>query len=585
MFRIAGVALLWLLASQALTCAAQQQNEGLQTQQAQPPASSSCSIPEAAPPDTAHQLYFGKIPAVLKPGDRIEVTVSPDVSQGAISAICFDGIPIPAAKAGSQFTVSIPPNPADPKNAWPAGSHHLSVSIAGRVLSETVEPAPKLTSVSAIEMHAGDKVMRVAFRGEGFDAETPGHNVIRMSGPGGAAINENICWTDADCNAKNSTVRGLMASAGEIIVTGLDPGDERDREFQICVSDRCSAFIRDQGTRFLWFVPAAALFLTLLISGVVVLLASQIRPVVIGAERYLLSTLFIDKETNTYSLSKLQFYLWTFVGVFGYFALTISRNVYQHFGGLPPIPSGLPGIVGIAAGTAIGSQVVTAINGPKGAGQPNPALSDFVTTGEVVAAERVQFFVWTVVGALSFFAIVWVADPRAMTDLPEVPWSLLSISGLSAFGYLGGKLARSAGPVIAEIVASTGPDPATPAPVQGTTPPTYGILEVRGRTLSRDATLRIIGADETPPGPDLDISFNLLAPDPKDKVKRPRIIETDPEAKDPTIAKRLLLVIDILDSRYKQIFVARSEHTLSIANPDSQKAMLKFKVPESQKPS
>lgn len=27
--------------------------------------------------------------------------------------------------------------------------------------------------------------------------------------------------------------------------------------------------------------------------------------------------LFIDKETNTYSLSKLQFYMWTFVAVFG----------------------------------------------------------------------------------------------------------------------------------------------------------------------------------------------------------------------------------------------------------------------------
>ena len=33
------------------------------------------------------------------------------------------------------------------------------------------------------------------------------------------------------------------------------------------------------------------------------------------------------------------------------------------------------------------------------------------------------------------------------------------------------------------------------------------------------------------------------------------------------------------------VFAEKSAHTLSVINPDSQKAMLKFTVPESQKPS
>jgi len=144
-------------------------------------------------------------------------------------------------------------------------------------------------------------------------------------------------------------------------------------------------------------------------------------------------------------LSKLQFYLWTIVAVFGYAYLAISKNWFQDSFVLPAVPSGLPGIVGIAAGTAVGAQV-TNINGPKGAGQLKPSLSDFVTSGDVVAAERVQFFVWTIIGALGFLMVVIRLDPRVLRDLPDVPSSILAISGLSAFGYLGGKLARDPRP-------------------------------------------------------------------------------------------------------------------------------------------
>lgn len=703
----------------------QQPDNQQQAKQQQANEQQANPCPPSGQSDTDHQLGFGKIPPVLLANTDIEVTVTPRLNPSELTALCFDSVPLPVPRPDTEFNkLTIPPNPAAPQQPWPRGDHFLYAVVAKKVIKKAVQPVPTLNTVRALEMRPADNTFRVQFLGDGFDQGTPTNNTIRMELAGGVTVDQDVCWTDADCNAKNSKVRANVISPKEIVASGLDASDERQNRFQVCVSSLCTDPVPDDSTTYLWLVPAVSLFGCLILALVVVILAWQMRPVVIEGEKYLLSSLFLDKETNTYSLSKLQFYVWTFVAIFGYITLVISRNWFQHFHGLPPIPSGLPGIVAIAAGSAVGSQVVTNVNGPKGAGQPTPSLSDFVTTGEVVAAERVQFLVWTLIGAFSFFAIVWVADPRNMTELPEVPWSLLSISGLSALGYLGGKLARDAGPVIIEINAKKGPDPTpaqlatgsaapsgggtagatTPSPAitdarnklaeartaigqittsadvqrvldaahkacdaadkavnaavsgqaaqaktsaddattsataaatatqplkagtpdgdnaikaasaaqkaaqaaqaaagavappgSGTAPAnqtvpaaatTFGLLDIRGRTLSRDATFRI-SQKADPGGDDLDIAFDTLQPDPNDqnKVKKPRILELDPDAKDPTVGKRLLLVVSIADPKYASLFDEKSAHTLTITNPDSQKAMLKFSIPESQKPS
>jgi hypothetical protein len=423
------------------------------------------------------------------------------------------------------------------------------------------------------------------------------------------------------------------------------------------------------------------------------LLARLFKPTDIGAQAYVVRTLFLDKETNTYSLSKFQFYVWTLVAVYGYAYLTIAKNFFQEFPGLPALPAGLPGIVAIAAGTSVGAQVVTKINGPKGAGNIQPSLADFVTTGDSVAAERVQFFVWTLVGAFGFAVAIANLDPRVVKDLPEVPWSLISISGISAFGYLGGKLARNAGPVITEVVLTSGPDPditaasgksvidkataelgtakanlaavvasatanpsiaaakatadagdaaikaagaqqweevrksverahasaleasrtlgaiapAAPAgekaeaqkaadaamaadkaiqPLAATFGP-FGVVELRGRTLSADGTFKISKGENSDPQTDVELSFDKLQPDPNsDKgIKRPRVIETDDTAKDDNnMAKRLRLVLspDVFRAS-ADVFALKSKHVIIVTNPDSQKVIFPFTVPETQK--
>jgi hypothetical protein len=137
--------------------------------------------------------------------------------------------------------------------------------------------------------------------------------------------------------------------------------------------------------------------------------------------------------------------------LFAYSYLFISQVYVQHTGTWPDIPSNLPGIILVAAGTAVGAQIVTSSRGSKGAGDEEPSLADFITSGGVVAPDRFQMFVWTILGVGAFAYSVLQKSPGLITELPTVPNNLLVMMGISSAGYLGGKMARKAGPVINQI--------------------------------------------------------------------------------------------------------------------------------------
>jgi hypothetical protein len=65
-------------------------------------------------------------------------------------------------------------------------------------------------------------------------------------------------------------------------------------------------------------------------------------------------------------------------------------------------------------------------------------------------------------------------------------------------------------------------------------PAALGLVETRGRTLSRDATFEVSKGIEAGPD-DLKITFDMLEPD-SDKVRKPRVVEADTDAKDPVVA-------------------------------------------------
>lgn len=670
------------------------------------------------------------VPREPKIGEKIQATVPQKF--GDSYTVCLDD----TALDKSMVTRSSPDDrtlefmmPGNPISAPVTGQHRVLVIADGNAYRASIGTPPELQRVTSAL--APDQTFVVELQGRNFDYANKSFNTVQLNG------NEilDICWLDTSplsgqgaSGCDRSTVPGYVTPSRDAIhLARLDPIKERSASFQVFINGSGSGTHTDShatNLRLLAIVAAAAV--TIIVLGIVVgLVWKYLRPTVIEGDSYVVRALLLDKETNTYSLSKLQFYLWTIVAVFGYAYLAISKNWFQSSFILPPVPSGLPGIVGIAAGTAVGAQVVTNINGPKGSGQLKPSLADFVTTGDVVAAERVQFFVWTVIGALGFLMVVLRLDPRVLKELPDVPSSILAISGLSAFGYLGGKLARDPGPVVTEAMVSTGPDPDATAttgkalasqsaatnpqtstgitaakaqiaiakqnlqaiaasaaiqavlaaanrscdaaataiqaaesvgefatvsaqvqkwvtdsdtaareaaaaltslpqntakidsdnanaaasaaqkaaaaaqsvavvlkssPATSTTAATIatsvsnlGRIELRGRMLSRDANFRVSsGEDDTTN--QLNVSFDLLQPSPNDDQhqKKPRVVERDLDSTDPNMAKRLLLIINLVDN-LRPVFAAASKHTITVINPDSQKAVFKFQVPESQK--
>lgn len=268
-----------------------------------------------------------------------------------------------------------------------------------------------------------------------------------------------------------------------------------------------------------------------------------------GSKTYLLQALFLDVQTNSYSLSKCQFYAWTAAAVFGYLFLAVSKSVVQGSATFPDIPSGLPGILLASVGTAVLSTGIASAKGDKGAGEPQPSLSDFITTGGLVAADRLQFAVWTIIGIATFLGIIFQSDPSNINDLPSIPSGFMQLMGISAAGYLAGKLARQAGPTLTGI-----------APYSGT--PTGITFQLTGSALSKAASFSI---DDKPIFADQIIG--------RDGKAAPEIVAQDPTISDSSFAR--VLRFSVLNPP-KEWFGGPRKFT--ITNPDAQRAVINYQI-------
>lgn len=266
----------------------------------------------------------------------------------------------------------------------------------------------------------------------------------------------------------------------------------------------------------------------------------------VDGSTYFLKALFLDKATNTYSLSQCQFYAWTGASILGYIYLATAKSMIQGGMAFPDIPDGLPGILLASAGTTVLAAGITNSKGNKGAGEVHPSLADFIAAGGVVAAERLQFVVWTIVGVVTFVRLVLLSDPATINGLPEIPTGFLQLMGISSAGYLGGKLARKAGPTISAVTASGDANLLT--------------LQVKGIGLSQNATFSI-GADDVP-----------LEKIQGDK-HLPEILQKDDTNNEAGIARLLKLVIAKPAPAWLGANVA-----LTITNPDQQEAVTHYTV-------
>jgi hypothetical protein len=175
-----------------------------------------------------------------------------------------------------------------------------------------------------------------------------------------------------------------------------------------------------------------------------------------------LEALFLDRETNSYSLSKAQVLAWTAVTVYGYIYLFLCRTLIQWDFSFPPVAQNLPALFFASAGTTVAATAITSSRGSKGAGPIQPSWADFISTGGLVAGERFQFFIWTVVGCLGYVYLVVRNNPATLRELPNVPDNFLYLMGVSSAAYLGGKLVRKPGPIVKMLSVAKTTDPATP---------------------------------------------------------------------------------------------------------------------------
>jgi hypothetical protein len=144
------------------------------------------------------------------------------------------------------------------------------------------------------------------------------------------------------------------------------------------------------------------------------MLASGKRRLSTGTAVTLLRAAFIDPETNTYSLSKLQFYIWLFVGLGSYIYLSIAKSLVQGIWTLSDVPSNLPMIAAISVGTSVVATGISSVAGPKGAGDSEPTFSDLITSGGVVAPERLQFLLWNIIGGAAYlFYTFWIGPEKS----------------------------------------------------------------------------------------------------------------------------------------------------------------------------
>jgi hypothetical protein len=258
------------------------------------------------------------------------------------------------------------------------------------------------------------------------------------------------------------------------------------------------------------------------------------------------------------------------VAVFGYSYLTVARSLIQGVFEFAPIPEGLPGIIAVSAGTAALAAGVTNARGSKGAGDEQPSFADLITIGGVVVAERFQFLVWTVLGALAFLFVVVFSDPATIQNLPKVPEGFLYLMGISSAGYLGGKLVRRPGPIIDTIVAQ-----------QGTL-----VIDIQGSNLSQNASFMI---------DDRELTHDLLPlPSNVSQSRVPKdatleVIRRDNDANQTDFALVLRLTIadekTWLAERRKADPGLKSDpdwlggtHRLCLVNPDGQKAVVSFTI-------
>jgi hypothetical protein len=300
-------------------------------------------------------------------------------------------------------------------------------------------------------------------------------------------------------------------------------------------------------------IYAVGAFVALL--GILYLLVrAGIRLGKVNGEKYgSLRAFLIDKETNSYSLSKFQLTLFTLVTVFGYIYVFVCRLFVQWVFELPPVPEGLPGMMAVSLGTTVVAAGIGAKIGGKGAGPESPSLADLITSGGVVLPERFQFFLWTIVSSVGVLVLILASDPVTVNALPKLPDGMLYLMGLSSAGYLGGKLVRGPGPSIKSVDAEK------------------VVVGPKAASGGKPAEPGYTGLQFTLTGDNLAIDATFQLDDERIPAAQVVVIEKTEENQSSKLCSMLKVHLKNVAENYFE-----GTHQLRIVNPDSQGAEIKY---------
>jgi hypothetical protein len=520
------------------------------------------ALPSASPQTTSTSTValtptptkFDGVSGIFMPGSSLTISGTGLKSPKVVLRSLSDGSKAPIDLSGTSkddkaFTITLPPT-LDP------GSYYFT--FADQVIPGSIDVEPNKLTLSSVHP-------TTAYHGEtgSFDFDVIGD---------GFSLNpkdDQILIDDYNINPKPVTSKDKCPVATTCI---LAEDDHHTIHIYNYRPDRHQGVVNvglrvgnttAQGTQKLVFARVSSGVIFILSVVFTALLFWLVTTVVrrglankrLGQRRLKLLEIFIfDPETNTYSLSKFQLLLFSLTFIFGYLYVLLSRLLVQWQFVLPDVPNTIAGLLGISGGTAVASAGLTSARGAKGAGLQQPTGADLISSGGVVAPERFQFFVWTIVACAGFTALLVDQDPAMVNKFPDIPQGLLYIMGISAAGYLGGKAARKPGPVI-ELIG-----------VQSrTSSPTLFILTVQGKNLDSKGRFFVDEKELGFVSPENRKVYNIK---PEQKLVEPTIAAG---AADPDFANQL--IITITDPR---IDLSKGDHIFRIVNRDGQFADYSF---------
>jgi hypothetical protein len=458
----------------------------------------------------------------------IAVTLKPETP--AATVLNFNVAPT----TGTSFAFTVP-RLAFGKWTISAAQGENQVSLTSPQVIEVKAKAPQIDAVSPKVVYLAKKENTLVVIGSGF-TEDEGDYYLNF----------------LDDQSPEGYTRHLSADGRQLTFSKVAvPGRPGKKRFTVVVGGVASNQVEITFSEFSDNTPRV--WTLAILAGIVLAIYLILRSGKkelkhkVNDRSYFLSALFLDKQTNTYSLSQCQFYAWTAASILGYVYLATSKSMIQGSMAFPDMPEGLPFILLASAGTTVLAAGISNAKGDKGSGDIHPSMADFIATGGVVAAERLQFVVWTIVGVVTFIRLVFLSDPATMDGLPKIPDGFLQLMGISSAGYIGGKLARKAGPTITSVTASAND----------------GVLalDLAGSGLSQNATFSI--ADDVIAPGQIQGDKNL-----------PEIVQPDDANNETGFAK--LLRLKIVSPKPEWL---AGDAAITITNPDQQKSVAKLQVP------